>query len=93
MPGRVGIFQGGDGLRCSQGLEKSWPGIIFERRSHGLGQEEDVVKDDHGIEVGAGLGPLAGKVWRVGLMGESSKTENVEKLLGAMEPMLAATAA
>ena len=49
--------------------------------------------NDHGIEVGAGLGPLAGKVWRVGLMGESSKTENVEKLLGAMEPMLAATAA
>ena len=50
MPGRVGIFQGGDGLRCPQGLEKSWPGIIFERRSHGLGQEEDVVKDHHGIK-------------------------------------------
>lgn len=47
--------------------------------------------NDHHIEVGAGLGPLAGKVWRVGLMGESSKPENVKKLLGAMEPMLAAT--
>jgi alanine-glyoxylate transaminase/serine-glyoxylate transaminase/serine-pyruvate transaminase len=35
----------------------------------------------HGIEIGAGLGPLAGKVWRIGLMAESSRIENVRRLL------------
>jgi alanine-glyoxylate transaminase / serine-glyoxylate transaminase / serine-pyruvate transaminase len=39
---------------------------------------------DHGIEIGAGLGPLAGKIWRVGLMGSGSTVENVERLLTAL---------
>ncbi|MFQ5477675.1 MAG: pyridoxal-phosphate-dependent aminotransferase family protein [Candidatus Binatia bacterium] len=38
----------------------------------------------HGIEIGAGLGPLAGKVWRIGLMGESSKRGNVERVVSAL---------
>jgi len=40
--------------------------------------------DRHGIEIGAGLGPLAGKVWRIGLMAESSRIENVRRLLGCL---------
>ena len=39
---------------------------------------------DHGIEVGAGLGPLAGKIWRVGLMGSGSTRENVTRLVSAL---------
>jgi alanine-glyoxylate transaminase/serine-glyoxylate transaminase/serine-pyruvate transaminase len=39
---------------------------------------------DRGIEIGAGLGPLKGKIWRVGLMGESSRKENVETFLAAL---------
>jgi alanine-glyoxylate transaminase/serine-glyoxylate transaminase/serine-pyruvate transaminase len=39
----------------------------------------------HGIEIGAGFGPLAGKVWRVGLMGYSSQPQNVLALLHALE--------
>jgi alanine-glyoxylate transaminase/serine-glyoxylate transaminase/serine-pyruvate transaminase len=39
----------------------------------------------HGIEIGAGLGPLRGKIWRVGLMGESSTAENVLAFIGALE--------
>ena len=35
----------------------------------------------YGVEIGGGLGTLAGKVWRIGLMGYNSKLENVEKLL------------
>ncbi len=35
----------------------------------------------HGIEVGGGLGALAGKVWRIGLMGFNSQPENVDRLL------------
>ncbi|MXY47431.1 MAG: alanine--glyoxylate aminotransferase family protein [Chloroflexi bacterium] len=41
-----------------------------------------------GIEIGGGLGELAGKVWRVGLMGESSKAEYVLALLSALETTL-----
>ena len=41
-----------------------------------------------GIEIGGGLGELAGKVWRVGLMGESSKAEYVLALLSALETAL-----
>lgn len=43
---------------------------------------------DHGIEIGAGLGPLAGKVWRIGLMGESSRPANVRRVLLALEAEL-----
>jgi alanine-glyoxylate transaminase/serine-glyoxylate transaminase/serine-pyruvate transaminase len=44
---------------------------------------------EHDIEIGGGLGPLAGKVWRVGLMGESSRQENVLAVLAAIEQGLA----
>jgi alanine-glyoxylate transaminase / serine-glyoxylate transaminase / serine-pyruvate transaminase len=40
------------------------------------------------IEVGAGLGPFKGKVWRIGLMGEGSRRENVMLVLGALEEIL-----
>src|SRR5215469_7313403 len=40
------------------------------------------------IEIGAGLGPLRGKVWRIGLMGESSRRENVMLVLNALETIL-----
>jgi alanine-glyoxylate transaminase / serine-glyoxylate transaminase / serine-pyruvate transaminase len=40
------------------------------------------------IEVGAGLGPFKGKVWRIGLMGESSRRENVMLILNALEEIL-----
>jgi alanine-glyoxylate transaminase/serine-glyoxylate transaminase/serine-pyruvate transaminase len=41
------------------------------------------------IEIGAGFGQLAGKVWRIGLMGYSSRPENVLTLLGALGDVLA----
>jgi alanine-glyoxylate transaminase / serine-glyoxylate transaminase / serine-pyruvate transaminase len=41
-----------------------------------------------GIEIGAGLGPLKGKIWRVGLMGESSRKEHVATFLEAFEEAL-----
>jgi len=40
--------------------------------------------DDHGIEIGAGLGPLAGRIWRVGLMGSGSTRENIDRLIAAL---------
>ena len=46
--------------------------------------------DEFDIEIGAGLGPLAGKIWRVGLMGASSASRLVVLLLGALDHALAA---
>ena len=44
---------------------------------------------DYGIEVGGGLGEIANRVWRVGLMGESSRESNVLTFLSALERILA----
>ncbi|MEB3326285.1 MAG: alanine--glyoxylate aminotransferase family protein [Synechococcus sp.] len=44
----------------------------------------------HGIEVGGGLGSLAGQVWRIGLMGYNSQPENVDRLLNLFESELPA---
>lgn len=43
---------------------------------------------DFNIEIGGGLGALAGKTWRIGLMGESSKRGNVEALIRALGTIL-----
>ncbi len=39
---------------------------------------------DHNLEIGAGLGDFAGKVWRIGLMGYSARMENIELLLASL---------
>ena len=57
-------------------------------------QVEDVstrtrLLEEYGIEIGGGLGPLRGKVWRIGLMGESSQQAHVLTLLNALEDIFA----
>lgn len=46
--------------------------------------------EDYGIEVGAGLGQLKGQIWRIGLMGHSSRREYVTLVLAALREILAA---
>ncbi|MBU6401407.1 MAG: alanine--glyoxylate aminotransferase family protein [Verrucomicrobia bacterium] len=52
------------------------------------GVDEAVVRKrlltDFNIEIGAGLGPLKGQIWRVGLMGETSTRANVHRFLSAL---------
>jgi len=43
---------------------------------------------DYNLEIGAGLGIMAGKVWRIGLMGYASSRRNVLLCLGALEDVL-----
>ena len=45
---------------------------------------------EHGIEIGGGLGPMKGRVWRIGLMGESSRRAHVLAVLAALEDALRA---
>jgi len=47
--------------------------------------------DEFGMEIGAGLGPLAGKIWRVGLMGAGSTLANILLFLSAFERVLRAS--
>ena len=46
--------------------------------------------NEFNIEIGGGLGPLKGQVWRIGLMGHSSGAENVFLVLSALEKILPA---
>jgi alanine-glyoxylate transaminase / serine-glyoxylate transaminase / serine-pyruvate transaminase len=44
--------------------------------------------NEFGLEIGAGLGPLAGKIWRFGLMGYSCRPDNVMLCLSALGSVL-----
>lgn len=45
--------------------------------------------EEYGIEIGAGLGPMAGKAWRIGLMGSGATVRNVDLVLAALKTVMA----
>jgi alanine-glyoxylate transaminase/serine-glyoxylate transaminase/serine-pyruvate transaminase len=45
--------------------------------------------NEYSLEIGAGLGPMAGRIWRIGLMGYASNRRNVLLCLGALDAVLA----
>ena len=54
-------------------------------------READIRKTlliDHDLEIGAGLGALAGQIWRIGLMGHGASAENVATCLTALKKVL-----
>ncbi len=57
------------------------------------GREEGPLRrrllDDHAIEVGGGLGAAKGKLWRIGLMGHGAADANVDRLLSAVDDVMA----
>ena len=57
------------------------------------GQVRSTLLKEYNIEIGAGLGGLAGKVWRVGLMGTTCTRRNVVLFLGALYTVLKAMGA
>jgi alanine-glyoxylate transaminase/serine-glyoxylate transaminase/serine-pyruvate transaminase len=50
-----------------------------------------LLREDLNIEMGAGMGPLAGKIWRIGLMGAGATPAHVLLLVGALETVLSRT--
>jgi alanine-glyoxylate transaminase / serine-glyoxylate transaminase / serine-pyruvate transaminase len=56
------------------------------------GVEEAAIRgallQDHGIEISGGLGPLAGKLWRIGVMGSGAQREPQARLLSALAELL-----
>jgi alanine-glyoxylate transaminase/serine-glyoxylate transaminase/serine-pyruvate transaminase len=46
--------------------------------------------EEYGIEIGGGLGPMAGKAWRIGLMGHGATIRNVDLVVAALREVLRA---
>lgn len=69
--------------------ERLWP-LTTLRLPKGLDEaaiRRDLL-DQHDVEIGGGLGPLAGSVWRIGLMGVNARVEVVDRLVDLLGPRL-----
>ncbi|MFP4148545.1 MAG: pyridoxal-phosphate-dependent aminotransferase family protein [Nitriliruptoraceae bacterium] len=71
-----------EGYRLPQLTTLAWPDHLDE------GSLRRRLLHEHGIEVGGGLGPFAGRAWRVGLMGEGATHATVDRLLDAIDEVL-----
>jgi alanine-glyoxylate transaminase/serine-glyoxylate transaminase/serine-pyruvate transaminase len=78
------------GLDCHVAVEHRLPSLTTIGVPAGIdaGRVVKTLLTEHGIEIGGGLGELAGRVWRVGLMGYNSRRENVDRLLDALSQVL-----
>ncbi|MCH7606021.1 MAG: alanine--glyoxylate aminotransferase family protein [Chloroflexi bacterium] len=85
---RAGLGALGIGLLASEGnrLNPLTTAVIPEGVDDAATRR--ALLNDYDIEIGGGLGELRGKVWRIGLMGESAKESNVFALLSALEIIL-----
>ena len=82
------LWQGLDdlGLELHVPIENRLPSLTTVRIPEGVdgAQIQSRLMIDYKIEIAGGLGELKGKVWRIGLMGHSSRLENVALLLAAL---------
>jgi alanine-glyoxylate transaminase/serine-glyoxylate transaminase/serine-pyruvate transaminase len=85
---KAGLAAMGLELRSARGP----PAVDAEQCGIPAGVDDAVVRkallERVRVEIGGGLGPMKGTVWRVGLMGESSTEANVLLLLSALERLL-----
>lgn len=75
-------FQVREGRRLPQLNAVKIPGGIEDKPAR------KELLEKHGIEIGGGLGDLAGKVWRIGLMGYGARAEVVDQALSALKALL-----
>tara|TARA_Y100000590_G_C15705681_1_gene1008500 strand:+ start:1207 stop:2310 length:1104 start_codon:yes stop_codon:yes gene_type:complete len=78
------------GLNLLVDKESRLPSLNAIKIPNGINDLEvrNKLLNDYMIEIGGGLGPFAGKVWRIGLMGHSARVDNVKKLLNALKEIL-----
>ncbi|MFM9059940.1 MAG: pyridoxal-phosphate-dependent aminotransferase family protein [Planctomycetaceae bacterium] len=85
--------------RLRAGLEALGIGYVPRRSLHTLncihvpaGADDAAVRrrllEEYGIEIGGGLGAMAGKAWRIGLMGHGATVRNVDLVLAALREVL-----
>ena len=80
------------GLEPLVAVEHATPMLTTVRYPDGVDDQafRGHLRQRHRIEVGGGLGPLAGKVFRVGLMGHGARLENVSRAIAAFGDALSA---
>jgi alanine-glyoxylate transaminase/serine-glyoxylate transaminase/serine-pyruvate transaminase len=78
------------GLECHVDREIRLPTLTTVRIPDGVDGAAVATQmmKEYNIEIAGGLGDLAGKVWRIGLMGYNARTENVTLLLAALKKIL-----
>lgn len=78
------------GLSCHVPREYRLPTLTTVRVPEGVDAKavSSRLIDEHNLELGGGLGDLAGQVWRVGLMGYNAEKKNVDTLLAALKQVL-----
>ncbi|MFQ5585053.1 MAG: alanine--glyoxylate aminotransferase family protein, partial [Calditrichia bacterium] len=78
------------GLECHVAEEHRLPSLTTVSIPDGIDGKavQRFLLSEYNIEIAGGLGELAGKVWRVGLMGYNSRPENVLLLLSALKDAL-----
>jgi alanine-glyoxylate transaminase / serine-glyoxylate transaminase / serine-pyruvate transaminase len=81
VPGGDGVADEGSGT-SSAGDGSTADGSIVERKVR------STLLERYGIEIGAGVGEFAGKVWRIGCMGHTARPRNVRLLLSALDEVL-----
>jgi alanine-glyoxylate transaminase / serine-glyoxylate transaminase / serine-pyruvate transaminase len=88
---KAGLEAMGMKFLVKEGARLPQMNAIYVPEQIGAEKEAQVRKtllNEFNLEIGAGLGPLAGKIWRVGLMGYSCKPENVMLCLSALGSVL-----
>jgi alanine-glyoxylate transaminase/serine-glyoxylate transaminase/serine-pyruvate transaminase len=86
-------------LRLRKGLDALGLKYVPKHSLHTLncihipaGTEDALVRrrllEEYGIEIGGGLGAMAGKAWRIGLMGHGATTRNVDLVLAALREVM-----
>jgi alanine-glyoxylate transaminase/serine-glyoxylate transaminase/serine-pyruvate transaminase len=71
------------------GPHRLWPLTTFRLPPGVEDSARAEVLKRHGIELGGGLGPFKGKVWRIGLMGANARPEVVDRLVEALRDVMA----
>ncbi len=75
------------GLNTFVNGDASLPELVTVVVPDGINEEavRNHLLEKYGIEIGAGLGQLAGKIWRIGIMGYTSNEKNINLCLKALE--------
>ncbi len=80
-----GLLERGFGLYAEEGYRLPELTSVVVPEGVDAKEAQGKLLVEHGIEVGAGLGPNAGKIWRVGLMGTNATVETADRVLAALD--------
>ncbi len=89
--GRLQVELAARGFRPFTDVDHRLPQLtaVYVPQGRDEGRLRQALLEEHEIEVGGGLGPASGRIWRVGLMGHGARHECVDHLLEAVDELFA----